>query len=534
MDKSVNVSIAGISFQMETEAYRLLKDYLVRIEMGYRDNPDGAEIIADIEGRISELILNRQAAEIPVAPQLIKDIIAQLGYPDDMKETRYDNVQGEGPKIPRRLYRNPEGAIMGGVCSGLGTYFNIEPVIVRLIFVAPLILVIVFSFWKAAAAFFGIMIAVSFLLYFILWFAIPKAKTPRQRLEMHGEPITARKIEENFREDFEDVSTPEKSRRNASVLADLVYIVGKIALFFVKAIVLIIGFAIAISLIAIIVATVVGLSGGLVALGPGFWAAMGIQGVSPALAMILGVLLTIIPLVLLGYLLLKLVFSIPSGKTFMSILFGIWVIILVWVGVLTVRNVENVRDSIESGRIEHYLEDVNDRWEDRFENRWDRWEDEMEDQWEDTHKSYRLQRFDRRWERHVKRELSKKIRHEGTKEFAETKVINVNGKKYTYEMIYKNGEVTLKRNGKLYEIRDDKLRRVPVGVPVIYGDSTSFGEIEKIDTEKNGKLLSQISVAYNDTVNGEPKVRKVYLETRLINGKQVTDTVKIEYLDPKE
>ena len=63
MNNTINVSIAGIAFILENEGYRLLKDYLVRIEVGYKGNPDGSEILSDIEARISELILNEQKVD---------------------------------------------------------------------------------------------------------------------------------------------------------------------------------------------------------------------------------------------------------------------------------------------------------------------------------------------------------------------------------------------------------------------------------------------------------------------------------------
>lgn len=514
MDKSVNVSIAGIPFLMETEAYRLLKDYLVRIEMGYKDNPDGAEIVADIEGRIGELILNRQSADVPVTPQVISDIVAQLGYPDDLGRTEGDIPRGAESSIPRRLYRNPDGAKLGGVCSGLATYFNTDPILVRLTFCAPLVMFIVFILSPHIASFMGIMTAISVLFYFILWFAIPKAKTPRQRLEMQGEPITARRIEESLREDFDDVSTPEKSHRNASVLSDLVYIIGKITLFLIKAVVLVIGFSIAMTVIATVIAAIVALTGGAMILGPEFWAALGIQGAAPGVIMTLGVLLALIPLVLFGYLLLRFVFTMPKGKTAMSILLGVWVIILIYVYVLTARNVDNVRDAIDSGRVERYFENMEDNWEYRA------------DRWEDAFENPELLFIDRVWERHVKRELAKEDRFEGVKEFTETKSFRLRGEKYTYQIIYRDGEVTLKRNDRLYELRDGRLHRLPAE---INGSTAPFG-----DTEREGLvIIGHGSATYNDTIDGQPKIRKVYLETRLVDGEQVTDTVKVEYLDPE-
>ncbi|MFQ8826364.1 MAG: PspC domain-containing protein [Alistipes sp.] len=124
MNHTINVSIAGVAFVLDSEGYELLKDYLVRIEVAYKDDPDGAEILSDIEARVSELILNRQNADTVVPPEVIREIIGQLGWPDgvaaqgpvegaEMPENGADNT------LSRRLYRNPDGAKLGGVCNGL-------------------------------------------------------------------------------------------------------------------------------------------------------------------------------------------------------------------------------------------------------------------------------------------------------------------------------------------------------------------------------------------------------------------------------
>ena len=129
MNHTINVSIAGVAFVLDSEGYELLKDYLVRIEVAYKDDPDGAEILSDIEARVSELILNRQSSDMIVSPELIREIIGQLGWPDgvtaqgpaggaEIPENGADNA------ISRRLYRNPDGAKLGGVCNGLATYFR--------------------------------------------------------------------------------------------------------------------------------------------------------------------------------------------------------------------------------------------------------------------------------------------------------------------------------------------------------------------------------------------------------------------------
>ena len=146
MNNTINVSIAGIAFILENEGYRLLKDYLVRIEVGYKGNPDGPEILSDIEARISELILNEQDADTVVTAERIRTIIGQLGLPDGMDtRTPADNIQADSvpsDNFARRLYRNPDGAKLGGVCNGIATYFRVDPTLVRLIFCSPLLILV--------------------------------------------------------------------------------------------------------------------------------------------------------------------------------------------------------------------------------------------------------------------------------------------------------------------------------------------------------------------------------------------------------
>src|SRR5699024_3301344 len=138
MKEVVKVSISGIAFSFDADAYKVMKDYLDKLEAGYAKKPDGREIIADIEARIAELILNEQESDSVVGRGLAESVIAQLGFPDDLET----DEEPAAEKLPKRLYRNPDGAVLGGVCSGLGAYFNIDPVWIRLAFFLPVLLAI--------------------------------------------------------------------------------------------------------------------------------------------------------------------------------------------------------------------------------------------------------------------------------------------------------------------------------------------------------------------------------------------------------
>lgn len=103
-------------------------------------------------------------------------------------------VDGEEPlagekKRKKRLYRDPEEKVLSGVCGGLAAYFDMDPVIVRIIYV-------VLAFITTGAA---------VLAYLILWIAVPKAVTTAQRLEMRGEPVTVKNIEKFIKDEVDSV-----------------------------------------------------------------------------------------------------------------------------------------------------------------------------------------------------------------------------------------------------------------------------------------------------------------------------------------
>ena len=84
-------------------------------------------------------------------------------------------------RTTKKLYRDPENRILGGVCSGMSIYWNIDPVIIRILFVIA-------ALWGGGGIF----------VYLILWIVIPEARTAAERLEMTGEPVTAENIGKTF------------------------------------------------------------------------------------------------------------------------------------------------------------------------------------------------------------------------------------------------------------------------------------------------------------------------------------------------
>lgn len=344
MREVVKVSISGIAFTFDCDAYRIMKEYIDKLENGYSKKPEGREVVADIEARIAELILNEQESDRVVSRELTGSVIMQLGFPDDMDESEEQPVE----KIPKRLHRNREGAVLGGVCSGLGAYFHVDPVWIRLAFFLPLLLVILvgtFNGGSHAAGFFGSMFGMFVIVYIIFWIAIPMARTPRQKLEMRGEKVTASTIRQTFAEEGPAMPPSAKRRRSASVWADIVYGLGHIVLFALKMIVFFIALAVGIAVIASIVAIVAVILGEEIIGGRMLLDAFsGMEGITPGLYAALLILAAFIPMLILGYLLLKVLFGARTNRTFLLIAGVIWIILIVYLSVVTMHNADNLRE----------------------------------------------------------------------------------------------------------------------------------------------------------------------------------------------
>lgn len=196
MNKTVTINISGIIFHIEEDAFDSLSRYMQTIK-GYFSNTDGGnEIMSDIEARIAELLqqrINNTKQVILMAD--VNHVMEVMGRPEEFgaenkkdEEQTGDAAQGPAEKIRRKLFRNPDDKMIGGVCSGLAAYFDIEVVWVRL---AMFLLL-----------FFG---GLSIWAYVILWIIIPQARTTADRFAMRGEAANVNTIYRSFKEEAEDV-----------------------------------------------------------------------------------------------------------------------------------------------------------------------------------------------------------------------------------------------------------------------------------------------------------------------------------------
>ena len=194
MKKIISINISGTSFFIDEDAYDKLNGYINKLKNRFNKEEEGQEIITDIETRLCELFTERINPKTGVITlSMVEEVMQIMGRPEDFsdeedsgEETIFDN---EKSTRRRQLYRDVDNQILGGVCSGIAAYFNIDPVLVRVIFA-------VLPFFS-----FGIVIPV----YIVLWIVIPSALTTTQKMEMRGENITVSNIEKKIKEEYDDV-----------------------------------------------------------------------------------------------------------------------------------------------------------------------------------------------------------------------------------------------------------------------------------------------------------------------------------------
>ena len=202
MKKTFDININGNVFQIEVDAYEVLQKYMVNLKNYFGKDEEGKEIISDIESRIAEIFTEKINEENQVVTlHWVNEVVDTMGTPENFNEEQIDEEPLAGQKKrKRKLYRDPEQTILGGVCGGLAAYFNMDPVVIRLIVV---LLALVTS-------------GAGLLAYFILWIIVPKAVTTTQRLEMKGEDVTVKNIEKFIKDEVNAVKESYNKFRKSS------------------------------------------------------------------------------------------------------------------------------------------------------------------------------------------------------------------------------------------------------------------------------------------------------------------------------
>lgn len=335
MNKTVSINLGGWFFHIVEEAYQKLENYLNTLQQYFANEEGGSEIMEDIELRIAEMFqenLNANKRQVVLMTD-IELVINKMGLPEQISEplgesSAFEKTHKESTKnnyntaeeqrwqqasseqsSSKRLYRNPDDKFIGGVCSGLSAYFGIsDPIWIRLLFVAIL--------------FFG---GGSIPIYILLWVLLPEAVTPAQKLAMRGEDITISNIErifkdgvDNLKNSFNDFNESEPGKKTRSFFSQagaqtrktvptLVYWALQILRLFVIAVGLVVAFALAISLIALIVGAIFSV---------GFLTDFIFTSIVPLLIGLISMILIIaIPFFVIGYFIVNRSFRLRSNNS---------------------------------------------------------------------------------------------------------------------------------------------------------------------------------------------------------------------------
>ena len=213
MKEVMNIGIGGKSFVVETSAYEILRDYLELFSSKIKPG-ESSEVMEDIESRTAELCSeNISAYKNVVTESIVVKIVTQLGLPNGESyrpfqgaaagaakgaagaatgaasassgtSGAYSGAAGaaygagaEEQSVPKKLFRDSDDKMIGGVCSGLGFYLGADPVLVRVLFLIALL--------------FG---TLGFWVYLIIWIVAPLAVNPVQKCEMRGLAPTAENL----------------------------------------------------------------------------------------------------------------------------------------------------------------------------------------------------------------------------------------------------------------------------------------------------------------------------------------------------
>lgn len=355
MKKTYTININGSVFHIDDDAFENLQKYLQLLNRHFGTAIESQEILQDIEARIAELFIEKTNNKTEVVTnEMVEEVIARMGKPEDFVESEEEPAAKpktepvtpeEEPKVRRRLYRDGDNRVIGGVCSGLGAYFNIDMVILRVIFVAL----------------FFLGVGSSLLIYIILWIVVPKAKTTAQRLEMRGKEATVSNIEKSIKEEMNEVGESynkfmnAKNEKGVSRLDSFGDVVGSVLRVVLRIAVLILGAILIIGGVASLIGLVTSLAVGHSFLHGGIWnfgwdsninmANILNHFVSPGAYTISLISISIligIPILLLLFIGTKLLFNYKTNNKLIGLgTFAVWLLALIALIVVGVSQAEN-------------------------------------------------------------------------------------------------------------------------------------------------------------------------------------------------
>ena len=188
MEKTLTINISGWVFNINENAYEKLTQYFKNLKKHFKSEEGGEEIVADIEARIAELLKEKLGEDNAVVTiQHVDDLVKVMGQPFEMDEEPGESAFESTSKAKpgqKQLFRDTKSGHIAGVAAGLGKYINLDPIIIRIIF----LLLITTG-------------GLGIVLYLALWVLIPEAISTSDRIRMEGKKVNIKNIEDKVREE---------------------------------------------------------------------------------------------------------------------------------------------------------------------------------------------------------------------------------------------------------------------------------------------------------------------------------------------
>lgn len=221
MKRNFSINLFGTLYNIDEDAFELLKQYEDNMRHYFSHEPEGAEICNDIECRVAELLseLKAQGTEA-VSIEHVQDIIRRIGDPAEWTDSAEGHEQANPANAGsdsqgetsgeqkgtlgftarlngRKLYRDPDNKVLGGVMAGLAQWSGKgDPTLWRIV----LVLLLFFSF------------SIVGIIYLVLWAVIPEARTAEDRLRMRGEAVTPLGVSEEVMRMSEQASVKDSAQ----------------------------------------------------------------------------------------------------------------------------------------------------------------------------------------------------------------------------------------------------------------------------------------------------------------------------------
>lgn len=199
MKKTIQTNVGGTAFYLDIDAHQVYTEYIASLKDHYKQEENSEEIIHDIEQRIAEIFNSYLSpSKQAITVKDVQNMMIKMGNVEDLNEPKTESESTTDDSAGRKFYRNLDESYIGGVAAGLGSYFSIDPIIFRILF-------IVLFFFNG----------LGLILYVILWAIVPAARNLSEKMRMKGDPMNLSGINKNINEEYQRVKSNIKNYRQS-------------------------------------------------------------------------------------------------------------------------------------------------------------------------------------------------------------------------------------------------------------------------------------------------------------------------------